>query len=136
MQVKNTLLFIFLFSSCFKVWGQKNLIRKSIYFEKAQYKLSEEGKGKLDAMIDTLKKFESYKIYLRGFTDNSGDSISNIILSGKRVNAAKEYLLGKGISAIFITATAMGQDKPMADNNTEEGKRMNRRVDMAVVFKR
>jgi outer membrane protein OmpA-like peptidoglycan-associated protein len=72
---------------------------------------------------------------LEGHTDSDGDADANRKLGLDRANAVKAYLISKGIAADKITTTSSGEDKPIADNNTDDGKSLNRRVDMKILKK-
>ncbi len=72
---------------------------------------------------------------LSGHTDNQGNAAKNLILSQKRANAVKKYLVTKGVKADKVKAEWFGQTVPIADNATEAGRQKNRRVEMKVLFK-
>ena len=71
------------------------------------------------------------KVTIDGYTDNTGTVKINQLLSGKRANSVKTYLVGKGISADRLTATGHGIDNPIADNKTAAGRTQNRRVEFS-----
>lgn len=66
---------------------------------------------------------------IAGYTDNTGDATQNQQLSEKRANAVREYLIQQGVPAEALTAVGHGQENPIADNGTEEGRRKNRRIE-------
>ena len=66
---------------------------------------------------------------IEGHTDNVGNAAANQALSARRAEAVKAYLVGKGIAADRLTATGYGQERPVADNSTINGRAENRRVD-------
>lgn len=70
------------------------------------------------------------KIIVEGHTDNVGSSPSNKTLSEQRALSVKTALVNKGIPAERIEAVGYGQDVPVADNSTEEGRTKNRRVEI------
>jgi OmpA family len=117
-------------------YGQKNLLQKSIYFETAKFDLTTDSKTALDNLADSLKSFQTYKIFIKGNTDNIGDSIFNKKLSEQRVLATQQYFISKGISPTVFSTSAFGEEKPIGDNSTEEGKQKNRRVDISISFTR
>jgi outer membrane protein OmpA-like peptidoglycan-associated protein len=87
----------------------------------------------LRAVADTLKKNSSMKIEILGHTDSTGDAQKNKDLSQRRAEAAKQLLVSQyGADESRITATGAGADQPIADNTTEEGKAMNRRVEIVL----
>jgi OmpA-OmpF porin, OOP family len=72
------------------------------------------------------------KLRIEGHTDNVGSPESNETLSGQRALAIKKALIAKGIKAERLLAVGFGQNKPIADNTTEEGKAKNRRTEFRV----
>jgi len=70
---------------------------------------------------------------ISGHTDNKGKRESNMQLSKKRAEAVKKYLMQKGLSADKFEVLYFGPDKPIAPNETEEGRARNRRVEMLIV---
>ena len=69
---------------------------------------------------------------IEGHTDSTGGEDFNIVLSEKRAQAVKEYLVMRGISADRITTVGAGPSRPIADNSTKEGRAMNRRVEIVL----
>lgn len=86
----------------------------------------------LDELADVLKK-STWNLKLEGHTDNVGDANSNMILSKRRADAVKNYLVSKGISDKRITTEGFGVTKPIADNKTAEGRAKNRRVEFKIL---
>ncbi|MBF0602710.1 MAG: OmpA family protein [Nitrospirae bacterium] len=84
----------------------------------------------LDAVLKVLTKNPDLSVEVQGHTDNTGSRKHNQILSEKRANAVKAYLIGKGISSKRISTTGYGFDRPAADNTTIQGRAMNRRVQL------
>lgn len=66
---------------------------------------------------------------IAGFTDNVGNAASNQKLSEKRANAVRDYLIKQGVPADSLTAKGYGQENPIADNSTKEGRDKNRRIE-------
>lgn len=64
---------------------------------------------------------------------NVGDPLKNIRLSGDRANAIKRYLVGNSVSPDRINCLAMGGKMPIAENNNDENRKKNRRVEMRVI---
>lgn len=87
----------------------------------------------LDELAELLKKYPGWKLKIEGHTDNVGKRESNVLLSKKRAEAVKNYLVKKGISATRFEVLWYGPDKPIAPNDTEEGRQKNRRVEMKIV---
>jgi outer membrane protein OmpA-like peptidoglycan-associated protein/tetratricopeptide (TPR) repeat protein len=89
----------------------------------------------LDEFADYLKLNPSMKIEIQGHTDNVGNENDNRLLSEKRADNVRKYLETKGIAAGKITAKGYGASKPIADNNTVDGKAKNRRTEFLILDK-
>ena len=86
-------------------------------------------------MVEFLNTNPTVSIELSGHTDNIGSGADNMKLSDDRAKSVVEYLTGKGISASRLTAKGYGETKPVAANDTEEGRAMNRRVEFVILKK-
>jgi outer membrane protein OmpA-like peptidoglycan-associated protein len=80
------------------------------------------------------KNKTSYGSRIAGHTDNLGDDQKNMILSKNRSNSVKNYLVGQGVQAERIVVEYYGETRPIADNNTPDGRQKNRRVEMTIIF--
>lgn len=107
----------------------------SVMFEKGKIVITEGSYAELDRLKEFLKQNPTVKIELHGHTSNEGDAESNLILSEKRTKSIKEYLVEQGISESRIQTKAFGQQKPIASNDTEEGRKLNRRVEFVIIEK-
>jgi outer membrane protein OmpA-like peptidoglycan-associated protein len=87
----------------------------------------------LNKMAEMMVKNTKFKVILKGHTDNQGNDELNMKLSQDRVNTVKEYLVSKGIDAGRITALGYGDKRPIATNETPEGRQKNRRVEFEIV---
>lgn len=83
----------------------------------------------LDEVVKVMKSNTKIDLSIEGHTDNVGDANANLALSKKRAEAAKTYLINKGVDAARVFAIGYGDSRPIASNNTEEGKKENRRVE-------
>ena len=81
-----------------------------------------------------MKDYPDLKIVIEGHTDSVGDAAYNKILSQKRAYAVKKYMVAKGIGANRIKARGFGENKPIASNKTNKGRKKNRRVEAAVDY--
>jgi OmpA-OmpF porin, OOP family len=102
---------------------------KNVLFMQAKTDILPESFPELDLVVNFLKANPAVKIELAGHTDNRGVHADNVKLSQQRVNKVKEYLVSKGIDSKRISGKGYGGTKPIASNDTEESRRMNRRVD-------
>ncbi len=85
----------------------------------------------LDDLVGVLKKAPNWQLEIIGHTDNQGSDKFNLELSKMRADAVKNYLGKSGITNV-INATGFGESKPIADNNTPEGREKNRRVEFVI----
>jgi outer membrane protein OmpA-like peptidoglycan-associated protein len=81
-----------------------------------------------------MVEYKEAKVIIEGHTDNKGADDANMTLSQKRADAVKRYIASKGVSASRMTAIGYGETKPVADNDSEEGRALNRRVDFNLVY--
>jgi len=93
--------------------------------------------GGSDAVIDQLKKFmdenpKITKLRIEGHTDNVGTADANLTLSGQRALTVKNAAIAKGVSKDRLIAVGFGQNKPVADNSTEDGRAKNRRTEFRI----
>jgi outer membrane protein OmpA-like peptidoglycan-associated protein len=89
----------------------------------------------LNELAGLLKQHPDWVLTLSGHTDNQGDPQKNMVLSEKRSKAVANYLIKKGVKPENIITEWFGDTKPIADNNTPQGRQKNRRVEMKVTFK-
>jgi OmpA family len=131
--MKTTLGFLILFITFSSSLFSQNIIKQSIYFDSDKSNIRTSELQTLQTVIDSFSKVKDYAFQLSGNTDADGSDTYNINLSDKRVGAIKAFLLSKGIDESKIQAVAQGENKPIADNQTEKGKQSNRRVDIELV---
>ena len=84
----------------------------------------------LDQAVVEMKKDATVKFVLNGNSSAEGTDQRNMELSVERANSVKTYLVNSGISADNLTVKGYGESKPIADNTTEEGRVLNRRVEI------
>ena len=106
----------------------------ALEFETAKDIIKDESKPSLDELAEVLVKKAAWKLDITGHTDNVGDDNKNMALSKKRAESLKNYLISKGIDASRLNTFYFGETKPIADNNTPEGRKKNRRVEMKIVI--
>ncbi len=105
---------------------------KSVLFYMGTTTLLEESYAELDAVVDFLKTNAKVEIELEGHTDNRGDAKKNLLLSQQRVDKIKSYLVSKGIAARRVKGKGFGGTRPIATDDSEEARRMNRRVEFLI----
>ncbi len=106
---------------------------KSVLFYMGTTSLLEESYPELDVVVDFLKTNPKVEIELEGHTDNRGDAKKNVTLSQERVGKIKSYLVSKGISSKRVRGKGFGGSKPIATSDSEEARKLNRRVEFLIV---
>ena len=89
----------------------------------------------LTELAEVLKKKATWGLQIAGHTDNVGDDQKNMILSKKRAEAVKNFMISQGIDATRFNVLFFGETMPIASNDTPEGRQKNRRVEMKIIFK-
>jgi outer membrane protein OmpA-like peptidoglycan-associated protein len=84
-------------------------------------------------VVQILTENPTLHIAINGYTDNVGSNESNLMLSTNRAKAVMDYFIEKGIAANRLQYKGFGSAKPIANNDTEEGRAINRRTEMVVV---
>jgi outer membrane protein OmpA-like peptidoglycan-associated protein/Tol biopolymer transport system component len=111
------------------------VVLKNIFFDVNKFDLKNESQAELDKIVQLLLENNTLKIQIEGHTDDVGKDQDNLKLSENRAKAVIAYLVENGISQARLTAKGFGETKPIADNNTEQGKAKNRRTELKVIAK-
>ena len=106
-----------------------------LYFDTGKADIKPESKDQLAEMAKLLQAQPALRVYIVGHTDNQGDAALNLKLSLDRVNEVKKYLISKGINAPRITTEGFGDTKPVAPNDQEATRALNRRVEFTITKK-
>jgi OOP family OmpA-OmpF porin len=101
-----------------------------INFETGKSEIKAESQAVIDQLVQMLKANPDLKISIEGHTDNVGAAAANQTLSEKRATAVLDALAAKGIDRSRLSFKGYGASKPLMDNNTEDGKAKNRRVEI------
>jgi general secretion pathway protein A len=101
-----------------------------IYFKHNSNDLPDPAYEMLDRIADFMVHNPETRININGYTDSRGARSYNISVSQFRANMVKGYLVGKGVEALKIRALGLGPKDPIASNDTEKGRQMNRRVEI------
>ena len=104
-------------------------------FETGKATLKPESQEQLKNIAEILKAYPNVMIKLGGYTDNTGDPQANLTLSQQRADTVMADLVKLGVDASRMKAEGYGQEHPVADNSTEEGRAKNRRIDIRVTGK-
>lgn len=116
--------------SMFEALNRDGHIALYINFDTGKSIIRDESKPVIDQIVQMLKLNPDLKIGVEGHTDNVGTPASNKTLSEARAKSVVSAIVARGISADRLSPAGFGQDKPIADNNTEEGRAKNRRVEL------
>ncbi len=106
---------------------------KNLFFASGKAELTKSSETELNNLLTLLNEIPSLKLEIAGHTDAVGKATNNQKLSGLRASAVVDYLLEKGISADRLVAKGYGEEKPVADNKTKEGRSKNRRIEFEVI---
>ncbi len=104
-----------------------------VEFESGSAILTATGQKILDEMALALNKVGNKSVRIIGHTDSQGNATTNLGLSLQRANAVREYLVSKGVNKSILSTNGLGSTQPIADNETEEGRRRNRRIEFEVI---
>lgn len=106
----------------------KETVLNNIFFDTDKYDIKEISKPELNRISSFLEENPEIKITINGHTDNQGAESYNKELSTKRAKAVYEYLISSGIHEERLKYQGFGQSKPIATNDTQEGRQKNRRI--------
>ena len=108
------------------------LMGKTIEFTTGSAVITDNGIKILNQVVPLVQAELSTKVRVEGHTDNIGDPASNKLLSQQRARATMTYLISRGVTADRLSSTGFGEEKPLADNKTVEGRQHNRRIEFVV----
>ena len=107
---------------------------QAVQFAPNRAVLLNSSKSVLDKIATVLKKYPDYKVAIHGHTDAIGGDADNLILSKERAKACLDYLASIGIDNNRMTSDGFGETKPKANNNSDAGRRINRRVEFNLSY--
>lgn len=116
-----------------KTQGWINLRR--VLFQTGSANLDAKSKAQIDNIVAIMKAYPNIHLKVGGYTDNVGNPANNLKLSDARAKAVMTEIVKNGIDASRLDAEGYGEQHPVADNNTEEGKQLNRRVAVRITKK-
>ena len=105
----------------------------NIFFDSGKSILKTESYPELERLIKVMKENSGMNIQVVGHTDDIGEVDANLKLSIDRAMSVEKYLIEKGIKISRVISTGFGESKPIATNETEEGKQQNRRVEFKIL---
>ncbi|WP_425392541.1 OmpA family protein [Ekhidna sp.] len=104
-----------------------------VLFQRGTATMVEGSEKELNLVVEVMNDNPDIKILLKGHTDNTGDPVKNVQLSEARVKAVKAYILSQGISPYRVSGKGYGGNQPLYSNETEETRKLNRRVEFEVI---
>lgn len=110
--------------------NKNGYIALNILFETGKSAIQSESITIVDQIFELMKSDATLKISIEGHTDNVGDAASNKVLSNDRAKAVMDALIAKGVDKTRMSFVGWGQEKPVADNRSEDGRAQNRRVEI------
>ncbi len=112
---------------------QEALFTHVVHFATSLYTIPEADKVFLNKVADSMKKLPKVRIQIQGHTDNTGNDAINIPLSLNRAKVVRDYLLSRGVESSRMEVKGFSKDKPIASNDTVEGRGQNRRADIIII---
>lgn len=106
----------------------------NVFFDLNTAQLKKSASVELDALVSYLSTTPNATILIEGHTDNTGTVAFNLALSSQRAQAIAQYLIAAGINKLRISTTGYGATKPVASNDTEAGRALNRRTGFTITI--
>jgi len=108
-------------------------LRGQIFFDLDSANLRSESNATLDDIAAQIKNLGPARVVIEGHCSSEGTEQYNLDLSRRRANAVRDYLVGRGVDAQLLEVQAFGAARPIATNDTEEGRERNRRVEFIII---
>lgn len=108
------------------------IVLRNIFFDFDKATLRSESTAELDRLINLLTTYPNLKIEISGYTDSKGSQAYNQKLSESRSKSVVDYLIAHGIASARLTYKGYGMDNPIATNETDEGRQLNRRTEFKI----
>lgn len=105
---------------------------RAVQFDTGSDNLKAESYRILDQVADVMRNYPNFNLEVNGHTDSRGEASTNQRLSERRAKACYEYLLSRGFEQIRLTYAGFGESKPIATNDTPDGRALNRRTEFKV----
>ena len=113
----------------YKRIADKPFILSGVEFDTAKATIRPESFPRLDTVVEFMAHKKTARVEISGHTDNVGNAKSNKTLSEQRAQACRNYIVSKGIDKKRLDAVGFGDERPIAPNDTDEGRQRNRRIE-------
>jgi OOP family OmpA-OmpF porin len=113
----------------------KTFVFDHLNFYSGTTRLTPDSNSTVTNLISIMKCYPTMQVQLEGHTDSTGDPTANKQLSVDRANAIRDQLVQAGVDTTRIATTGYGAEKPLASNDSDEGRARNRRTELVVVKK-
>ena len=113
----------------YKRENDRPFILSGVNFDTAKATIRPESFKQLDTVVDFMAHKKDARVEISGHTDNAGNAKANKALSEKRAQACRNYIVSKGIDKKRLDAIGFGDERPIAPNDTDEGRQKNRRIE-------
>jgi OOP family OmpA-OmpF porin len=111
---------------------RRKVVPRAVYFDFDKADIRSDARATLDEAIRLIKEFGYAAVICQGHTDSMGTEEYNEGLSLRRAGSVRDYLVDGGISPSAITIEGFGETRPVATNDTADGRQQNRRVELQV----
>ncbi len=116
-------------TNSFNLEAVPRFVLDGVTFDTGKATIKEESYSRLDKVAEYLLHKGNARIQISGHTDNVGNPKTNKALSLKRAQACRDYLISTGIDGTRIEAVGYGDERPVASNDTDDGRQQNRRIE-------
>lgn len=106
---------------------------ENVHFDTDKATLRQSSYAELNELLEYLQHHSDIKVEIAGHTDNTGTTAHNLKLSQERANTIRNFLIKKGISPQRVAAKGYGANEPIADNESETGRQLNRRTEVRIL---
>ncbi len=113
--------------------SNETMVMQNVLFEVDRWDLKSESFVELEVLVNFLNRNPELRIEIGGHTDNTGSESHNKTLSNNRARSVYDYLISKGIDANRLSYKGYGSSKAIADNDTPEGRKLNRRTEIRIL---